>query len=134
MWSAWRDALVLVKPDTVVRRHRAGFKLYWSWISQLGRRTGRPAVSAELRDLIRKMATENGWGAPRIHGELKMLGLDISERTVSRYLRGLRRRPEARPSWLTFLRNQPAPRIGRPGRTGPRNAGAPVHGVICSIT
>jgi putative transposase len=96
---------VLVKPDTVVRWHRAGFKIYWNWISQRGRRTGRPAVGAELRALIRKMATENGWGAPRIHGELKMLGLDISERTVSRDLRGLRRRPEARPSWLTFLRN-----------------------------
>jgi putative transposase len=105
VWSAWRDALVFVKPDTVVRWHRSSFKIYWNWISQRGRRTGRPAVGAELRDLIRKMATENGWGAPRIHGELKMLGLDISERTVSRCLRGLRRQPEARPSWLTFLRN-----------------------------
>jgi hypothetical protein len=51
------------------------------------------------------MATENGWGAPRIHGELAMLGFDVSERTVSRYLRPLRRRPEAPQSWLTFLRN-----------------------------
>ncbi len=51
------------------------------------------------------MAAENGWGATRIHGELAMLGFDLSERTVSRYLRGLRRRPDARQSWLTFLRN-----------------------------
>jgi putative transposase len=97
--------LVIVKPDTVVRWHRAGFKLYWNWISRRGRRTGRPTIDAEIRNLIRKMASENGWGAPRIDGELKMFGFDVSERTVSRYLRGLRRRPEARQSWLTFLRN-----------------------------
>lgn len=105
LWSRWTDALVFVKPDTVVRWHRAGFKLYWNWLSRRGRRTGRPAVDAEIRDLIRKMTSENAWGAPRIHGELKMLGFNVSERTVSRYLRGLRRRPEARQSWLTFLRN-----------------------------
>ena len=104
-WSHWKETLVIVKPDTVVRWHRAGFRLYWRWKSRRGKKIGRPPIKAEIRDLIRKMATENGWGAPRIHGELKMLGLDISERTVSRYLRGLRRRPEARPSWLTFLRN-----------------------------
>ena len=63
VWSAWRDALVFVKPDTVVRWHRAGFKVYWNWISRRGRRTGRPAVDAEFRELIRKMATENDWGA-----------------------------------------------------------------------
>ena len=105
LWSRWSDALVFVKPDTVVRWHRAGFKAYWNWLSRRGRRTGRPPVDAEIRDLIRKMGLENGWGAPRIHGELGMLGFDVSERTVSRYLRGLRRRPEARQSWLTFLRN-----------------------------
>ena len=105
LWGRWAAALVIVKPDTVVRWHRAGFKVYWNWISRRGRRTGRPAVDAELRDLIRRMASENGWGAPRVHGELKMLGFDVSERTVSRYLHGLRRRPQARQSWLTFLRN-----------------------------
>jgi len=105
LWARWADALVFVKPDTVVRWHRAGFKIYWNWLSRRGRRTGRPSVATEIRDLIRKMATENGWGAPRIHGELRMLGCDVSERTVSRYLRPLRRRPEARQSWLTFLRN-----------------------------
>jgi len=65
LWSRWADALVIVKPDTVFRWHRAGFKLYWNWISRRGGRTGRPAVDAEIRDLIRKMAAENRWGAPR---------------------------------------------------------------------
>jgi putative transposase len=105
LWARWSDVLVFVKPDTVVRWHRAGFKVYWNWISRRGRRTGRPPADAEIRDLIRKMAIGNGWGAPRVHGELTMLGFDVSERTVSRYLRGLHRRPEARQSWLTFLRN-----------------------------
>ena len=62
-------------------------------------------MSADIRELIRRMASENGWGAPRIHGELLMLGFDVSERTISRYLRGLHRRPGARQTWLTFLRN-----------------------------
>ena len=74
VWARWADALVIVKPGTVVRWHRVGFKLYWNWISRRSRRTGRPPVDAEIRKLIRKMATENGWGAPRIHGELAMLG------------------------------------------------------------
>ena len=63
LWVRWTDALVFVKPDKVVRWHRAGFKVYWNWISRRGRRTGRPAVDAEFRELIRKMATENDWGA-----------------------------------------------------------------------
>ncbi len=62
-------------------------------------------MSKEIRDLIRLMSSDNGWGAPRIHGELLMLGLDVSERTISRYLQRLGRRPEARQSWLTFLHN-----------------------------
>ena len=97
--------MVIVKPDTVVRWHRAGFRLYWRWISRRRRRAGRRPVSTEIRELIRRMASENSWGAPRIHGELLMLGLDVSERTVSRYLQRLGRRPEARQSWLTFLHN-----------------------------
>jgi putative transposase len=105
LWSRWGNALVIVKPDTVVRWHRAGFNFYWNWISRRGARLGRPPVDAEIRDLVRKMATDNGWGAPRVHGELRMLGFEVTERTVSRYLHGLRRRPEARQSWLTFLRN-----------------------------
>jgi hypothetical protein len=105
LWARWAHTLVIVKPDTVVRWHRAGFRLYWRWISRRRRRAGRRPVSTEIRELIRRMASENGWGAPRIHGELLMLGLDVSERTVSRYLQRLGRRPEARQSWLTFLHN-----------------------------
>ena len=107
LWTRWSDALVIVKPDTVVRWHRAGFRVFWSWISRRRGCQGRPAVDAEVRELIRRMAVDNNWGAPRIHGELRMLGFDVSERTVSRYLRVLHRRPEARQSWTTFLHNHP---------------------------
>jgi len=71
LWTKWSDALVIVKPDTVVRWHRAGFRLFWSWISRRRARPGRPAVDAEVRELIRRMAVDNAWGAPRIHGELR---------------------------------------------------------------
>jgi transposase InsO family protein len=105
VWDRWRDTLVIVKPETVVRWHRDGFRRYWSWISRHGCRSGRPRVSAEVRELIRRMASDNGWAAPRIHGELRMLGFDVSERTVSRYLRRLHLRPDASQKWLAFLRN-----------------------------
>ncbi len=105
LWDRWRDALVVVKADTVVRWHQAGFRRYWSWLSRRRRSEGRPAIDADVRALIRRMALDNSWGAPRIHGELQMLGFDVSERTVSRYLRRLDRRPEARQGWFTFLRN-----------------------------
>jgi len=105
MWSGWADALVIVKPETVIRWHRAGFRLYWRWLSRRDKRGGRPAVDREVRDLIRRMATENRWRAPRIHGELLGLGFMVSERSVSRYLCTLLRRPECRQSWMTFLRN-----------------------------
>ena len=78
MWSGWKRALILVQPETVIRWHRAGFKLYWTWLSRHRTRAGRKCVSRELRDLIFRMVAENHiWGAPRIHGELKMLGFDI---------------------------------------------------------
>ena len=66
-WSRWTDALTFVKPETVIRWHRKGFRLYWSWISRRRRRPGRPRVTAGIRALIRRMADENNWGAPRIH-------------------------------------------------------------------
>src|SRR5919198_4605233 len=93
------DALKIVKPETVIRWHRAGFRAYWRWKSRS--RGGRPTTPEEIRQLIRKMSVANPlWGAPRIHGELLKLGIDDSERTVSRFLR---RRPH-RPShtWRTF--------------------------------
>src|SRR5262245_48610848 len=79
-WPRRSDALIIVKPETVVRWHHAGFRLYWRWRSR--HRGGRPRISEEIRTLIRRMASENAdWGAPRIHGELLKLGFDLSERT-----------------------------------------------------
>lgn len=104
LWSQWARALVVVKPETVVRWHRAGFRWYWRFLSR--HRPGRPKITPELRKLIRSMAAENPtWGAPRIHGELLKLGFEISEATVSRYLAQIDRTPESRENWLTFLRN-----------------------------
>ena len=103
-WLGWKQALVIVPPDTVVGWHRAGFRWYWRWRSR--RHSGRPKITSEVRDLIRRLAQENsGWGAPKIHGELLKLGLEISERTVARYLRGVQRRGDPGKSWLTFLHN-----------------------------
>jgi hypothetical protein len=80
-WPGWKRALVLVQPDIVVSWHRAGFRRYWTWGSRHKARVGRKGVSQESRSLIFRMVAENRtWGAPRIHGELKMLGFDISER------------------------------------------------------
>jgi transposase InsO family protein len=105
LWSRWANVLVFVKPETVVRWHRAGFRRYWTWLSRRGR-CGRPVIDAQLRALIRRMATENStWGAPRIHGELLMLGYDVSERTVSRYMPRRRPKPDAIHRWLVFLSN-----------------------------
>ena len=105
-WSGWKRALVIVQPDTVVRWHRAGFKLYWTWRSRHKTPAGRKCVSRELRELIFRMVAENPtWGAPRIHGELKMLGFDVSERTVSRWMQRAPRNPEPAKRWRTFLNN-----------------------------
>lgn len=85
LWSGWKSALMVVGPETVVRSHRAGFRLYWRAISKTHMTLGRKRVSKEARDLIFRLAAENStWGAPRIHGELLMLGFDVSERTISR--------------------------------------------------
>ena len=106
LWAGWKQALIFVRPETVVRWHHAGFKLYWKWLSRPRSCAGRRCVSKELRDLIFRMATENRtWGAPRIHGELKMLGFDISERTVLRWMRKAPRNPEPAKSWVAFLNN-----------------------------
>jgi putative transposase len=105
VWSRWAEVLVVVKPETVVRWHRAGFRLYWRWLSWRKER-GRPRIGSEVRQLIERMARENPlWGAPRIHGELLKMGFDVSERTVSRYLGRVGRKGDARKLWLTFLRN-----------------------------
>jgi hypothetical protein len=105
-WSSWKQALIVVTPDTVVRWHRSGFQLYWRLISLVRKPVGRRRVIKEIRELIFRMVAENPtWRAPRIHGELVMLGYEISERSVSRWMRHAPRSPESAQSWLTFLRN-----------------------------
>jgi putative transposase len=102
LWPDWQSALILVKPQTVIGWHRKGFKLYWTWKSR--HRGGRPPIDSEIRTLIRRMARENPtWGAPRIHGELLMLGFDVAQATVSRYM--ARRRKPPSQTWRSFLRN-----------------------------
>ncbi len=104
-WPQWRDSLIIVKPETVLRWRRDGWSALWRYRSRGRWRGGRPRVSSEVRHLIAEMAGENFlWGAPRIHGELLMLGFRVSQATVSRYLRARGRRPGQ--SWRTFLRNQ----------------------------
>ena len=102
-WRNWRAALVLVKPDTVVRWHREWLRLRWTRRSARIR-AGRPRTNVAIRTLVRKMAAANPlWGAPRIHGELLKLGVEVSERTVSRLLQGSGR--PASQTWRTFLTN-----------------------------
>jgi hypothetical protein len=105
-WPRWADALIVVKPETVAAWHRAGFRFYWRWKSRGRGKPGRPPIALEVRDLVRRMALENpAWGAPRLHGEPRMLGLDVAERTVQRLIP---RRPAPQGSverWTAFLRN-----------------------------
>jgi transposase InsO family protein len=105
MTTRWPSLLGLsrvVRPDTILRWHRAGFRAYWRWKSR--GRPGRPRVSRELRELVKRMSKENPlWGAPRIHGELLKLGFEIAESTVSKYM--IRRRGPPSQTWWTFLRN-----------------------------
>jgi len=78
-------AAIIFKPETLVRWHRSGFRLYWRWKSR--RRVGRPEVPTEIRDLVRTISRDNPlWGAPRIHGELLKLGIDIAQSTVAKYM------------------------------------------------
>ena len=103
IWSDWRSALAIVKPETVVAWHRAGFRLFWTRKVRRGQ-PGRPVISREIRALIRRMCRENpGWGAPRIHGELRKLGIDLGESSVSKYMVRCRKPPSQ--TWRTFLDN-----------------------------
>jgi hypothetical protein len=86
LWDDWRKPLALVQPETVIRWHRRGFRLYWRWKSRQ-KWLGRRKVHKEIRDLIRRMSRSNPlWSAPRIHGELLKLGIEISQATVSQYM------------------------------------------------
>ncbi len=82
-WPGWASRLLIVGPDTVAKWHRERFRRHWAKISQRSRRPGRPRIDGEIQRLIRLMA-QDGWGAPRIHGELLKLGFDVSEITLSR--------------------------------------------------
>ena len=105
-WSEWRQALIVVTPETVVRWHRTGFRLYWRLISRVRKQVGRRRTPKEVRELIFRMVVENPtWGAPRIHGELLMIGFDLSERTISRWMKRAPRGPDPAKRWLPFLRN-----------------------------
>jgi putative transposase len=106
VWSYWKQALVIVTTETVVRWHRSGFRLYWNWISRHRTVFGWKRIGKELRDLIFRLVVENPtWGAPRIHGELLKLGFDVSERTVSRWLSRAPKDPESVRRWQAFLHN-----------------------------
>jgi transposase InsO family protein len=102
LWPDLLESIQVVKPETVMRWHRAGFRAYWRWKSR--RRAGRPKIERDLRDLITRMSRDNPlWGASRIHGELLMLGFQVAQSTVSKYMPRGRKPPSQ--SWKTFLRN-----------------------------
>ena len=106
LWPNLRGMAQVVQPETILRWHRAGFKVFWRWKSR--NRAGRPRIDRGLRDLIRRMSRENPlWGASRIHGELLMLGFEVAQSTVSKYM--VRRGTSPSQNWKTFLRK---PRAG----------------------
>jgi len=103
LWADWQSSLVIVKPETVIRWHRKGFRLYWGWKSRK-QKPSRPKVDAEIRQLIRRMARENPtWGAPRIQSELALLGYMVAESMVAKYMKRQPKPPSQ--TWRTFLEN-----------------------------
>jgi transposase InsO family protein len=103
LWRNWRSILVIVKPETVIKWHRQGFKYYWRWKSKSGH-VGRPRIDQEIRGLIRRMSFENPtWGVPRIQAELHLLGYEVADSTVAKY-RVRSRKPPSQ-TWKSFLRN-----------------------------
>jgi hypothetical protein len=103
IWGDWRSALAIVQPETVIGWHRKGFRLFWTWKVRRGK-PGRPGVSREVRDLIRRISRENPlWGAPHIHGELLKLAIEIGETSVAKYMFRPRKPPSQ--TWRTFLNN-----------------------------
>ena len=102
-WSGWKESIRIVRPDTVIAWHRRGWRLYWTWRSKR-RGPGRPLAAQDARDLIRKMSAENVTrGAPRIHGELLKLGIEISQATVAKFM--VRHEKPPSQNWRTFLDN-----------------------------
>lgn len=106
LWSKWKEALMVVTPETVARWHRAGFRQYWNWLSRHRQVSGRKRIDKQLQDLIFQMVSENPtWGAPQVHGQLLKLGFDISERTVSRWMQRAPKDPKPALRWKAFLQN-----------------------------
>ena len=101
----WAQLLFIVEPETVVKWHRELFRRYWTSLSRRRHGPGRPRMDREIRELIRRMALENDWGAPRIHGELEKLGFTVSEATVSPYMPRRPAKTDVVQRWLAFLRN-----------------------------
>ncbi len=102
LWAEWRSSLIIVTPETVIRWHRDGFRLYWRWKSR--KKPGRPKIDAEIRSLIRRMSRENvTWGSPRIQSELALLGYTVDQSTVAKYMYRHRKPPSQ--TWRTFLEN-----------------------------
>src|SRR5450830_1261727 len=102
LWPGLLGAAQVVQPETILRWHRTGFKAFWRWKSR--NRAGRPKIDHGLRDLIQRMSKENPqWGASRIHGELLMLGFEVAQSTVSKYM--VRGQNPPSQTWKTFLRN-----------------------------
>jgi putative transposase len=103
LWTGWRSTLAIVEPETVLRWHQEGFRLFWRWKSRR-RNAGRPKVDREVRDLVRRLCRENpSCGAPRIQSELILLGYDVADSTVAKYMR--RRRKPPSQTWRIFLEN-----------------------------
>jgi putative transposase len=101
VWAGWRSNLVIVQPATVLAWHRQGFQFYWRWKSKTNP-VGRPRLDATIRQLIRRMARENPtWGRRRIHAELALLGYQVAELTIAKYMP--RRSPRPSPTWRVFL-------------------------------
>src|SRR6202142_240 len=102
IWPNLLDLAQVVQPETILRWHRSGFRAFWRWKSR--KRAGRPKIDRGLRDLIQRMSRENPlWGASRIHGELLMLGFEVAQSTVSKYMARSSKPPSQ--TWKTFLRN-----------------------------
>src|SRR3954463_6192649 len=103
VWGDWKSTLLIVKPETVLAWQRKGFRLFWTWKIRRGQ-PGRPSIPPDVRDLIRTVSRNNPlWGAPRIHGELLKLGIEITEPTVAKYM--VRHRKPPSQTWRTFLDN-----------------------------
>ncbi len=140
IWPQWRSALLIVRPETVIKWHRQGFRLYWRWKSRAGK-PGRPRVDPDIRELIRRMSRENPlWGAPRIVHELALLGVHVAKSTVEQYMirngkppSAGARRPASRPNEVG-RRPPPAHEALREDcrRPGRAPSPSPRHGVVAA--